>query len=170
MRRDIFGALRLLVLPTFALVLVAGGAPGRLEPAARIYALLVCGVALVVMLRALQRTAPSETPLRDPAGRSGTSRRPPPSLARLEQVAALGVASSFDLQYRFVPLLRSIATGLLASRRGVDLEGRPETARTILGEETWELVRPARPAPRDRISRGITPAELTSVATSLERI
>jgi hypothetical protein len=169
-KRDVIGALRLLVLPTVALGLIAASAPGRLELAARSYALLVSGIALVVALRALRRADPPETPLRDPARRVDDSRRPPPSLARLEQLAALGVASSFDLQYRFLPPLRSIASGLLASRRRIDLDTQQETAREILGEETWELVRPARPAPRDRISRGITPVELTRVAESLERV
>ena len=170
MRRDVTGALRFLVLPTAALVLIAGGAPGRLELAARVYALVVCGVALVVALRALQRADPPETPLRDPARRVPDGRRPPPSLARLEQLAALGVASSFDLQYRLVPQLRSIAAGLLAARRRVDLDNDQDAAGEILGEETWELVRPARPAPLDRISRGITPPELTRVADALERV
>jgi hypothetical protein len=169
-KRDVGEALRLLVLPTLALVIVAGAAPGRLELTARIYALIVCGTGLVVALRALRRADPPETPLRDPAERPDRARRPPPSLARLEQVSALGVASSFDLQYRLLPPLRSIAGGLLAARRRVDLDAEQETARRILGEETWELVRPARPAPRDRISRGVSPDELGRVVDSLERV
>jgi hypothetical protein len=169
-RRDLVAALRFLVLPTGAFVLVAGGAPGRLELASRIYALLVCGVALTVAVRAVHRADPPETPLRDPARSADRRRRPPPSLARLEQLAALGVASSFDLQYRFLPPLRSIAGGLLASHRRVELDGEAETARRILGDETWSLVRPARPAPQDRVSRGISPAELTRVVESLERV
>lgn len=170
MKRDVIGAARFLVLPTFALVLVAGGAPGRLELAARLYALLVCGVALVVLVRAVRRADPPETALRTSVSSADRGRRPPPSLARLEQLAALGVASSFDLQYRLLPPLRSIAGGLLASRRRVELDGDPEAARYILGDETWDLVRPARPAPQDRVSRGIKPAELTHVVESLERV
>jgi hypothetical protein len=169
-KRDVVGALRFLVLPTAALVLVGAGAPGRLELGARIYALLVCGVALVVLVRAVRRADPPETPLRDPAGSTDRGRRPPPSLARLEQLAALGVASSFDLQYRLLPPLRSIAGGILASRRRVELDRDPEAARRILGDETWELVRPARPAPQDRVSRGIDPTELTRAVESLERV
>lgn len=170
MRRDVVGALRLLVLPTVALAVVGVGAPGRLELAARIYALLVCGVALVVAVRAVHRADPSETPLRDPVRSGERKRNPPPSLARLEQLSALGVAGSFDLQYRLLPPLRSIAAGLLAARRRVDLHVEPETARRILGEDAWELVRPGRPAPEDRVSRGITPPELTRVVDSLERV
>jgi hypothetical protein len=169
-RGDVVGALRFLALPTLALVLVGGAAPGSLELAARIYALLVCGVTLVVLVRAVGRADPPETPLRDPASSTRGRRRPPSSLARLEQLAALGVASSFDLQYRLLPPLRSIAGGLLASRRRVDLDGDGENARRILGDETWDLVRPARPAPQDRVSRGISPEELTRVVESLERV
>ena len=170
MKRDVVGALRFLLLPTVALVLVGGGAPGRLELAARTYALLACGVVLVVAVRAIRRADPPETPLRSPASSADRRRRPPPSLARLEQLAALGVASSFDLQYRLLPPLRGIAAGLLASRRRVELDGEPEAARRVLGDETWDLVQPARPAPLDRVSRGLSPAELTRVVESLERV
>ncbi len=170
MKRDIVGALRFLVVPTIALALVASGAPGRLELAARVYGLIVCAAALVVALNALRRVYPPETPLRSSRGRVLSIRRPPPSLARLEQLAALGVASSFDLQYRFLPRLRAIAAGLLASRRRVQLDSQQEAARRILGDETWELVRQGRPAPRDRIARGISPDELSRVADSLEAV
>ena len=170
MRRDVFAALRFLVIPTIALVLVGVGASGRLELAARIYALIVAGVALVVALRAVDRADPHETPLRDPARRAHRKRRPPPSLARLEQLAALGVASSFDLQYRLLPPLRALAAGLLASRRRIDLDGDEVAAQQALGEEAWELVRPTRPAPEDRLSRGVSPARLTRVVDALERV
>jgi hypothetical protein len=153
-----------------ALVVIGGGAPGRLELATRIYALLVCGVALVVLVRAVGRADPPETPLRDPASSARGRRRPPASLARLEQLAALGVASSFDLEYRLLPPLRSIAGGLLESRRRVDLDGDGENARRIIGDETWDLVRPVRPMPQDRVSRGISSEELTRVVESLERV
>jgi hypothetical protein len=169
-RRDLLAGVRFLVLPTIALVFVGVGAPGRLERAARLYALLVCGVALVIAVRAVRRAEPAETPLRDRARSAGRTRQPPSSLARLEQLTALGTASSFDLEYRLLPPLRSIAAGLLSSRRRVELERQPEAAQRILGDETWELVKPGRPTPRDRVSRGITPPELTRVVESLERV
>jgi hypothetical protein len=169
-RRDLAAGLRFLVLPTVALLFIGVGAPGRLELAARLYALLVCGIALVVAVRAVQRADPAETPLRDRARPTGRTRRPPPSLARLEQLTTLGIASSFDLEYRLLPPLRWITAGLLSSRRRVELERQPEAAQRILGDEAWELVKPGRPAPQDRVSRGITPGELTRVVESLERV
>ena len=170
MTPDVIAALRLLVLPTVALVVIVVAAPGRLELAARIYALIVGVVALVVAIRALRRTDTPEEPLRTAGKPAHRERRPPPSLTRAEQLAALGVASSFDLQYRLVPQLRATAAGLLESRRGIVLDTDADAARRVLGDEAWELVRPMRPAPEDRVSRGLTPAQLSRVADALERI
>lgn len=170
MRRDLGGALRLLAAPTLALLVIAALVPGRLVLAVRIYALVVCAVALGLALGALRRTYPAATPLREPARRRDHSRRPPPGLARIEHEAALGVAGAFDLHHRLVPRLRSLATGLLATRRQLSLEAEPEEARRILGDETWNLVRGDRPAPEDRLARGIPHAELRRIVESLERV
>jgi hypothetical protein len=80
------------------------------------------------------------------------------------------MAGSFDLHYRLVPRLRSIASGLLESRRRIALERQPEAARAALGETTWSLVRLDRAAPDDRLARGIPPAELARVVDSLESL
>jgi hypothetical protein len=169
-KHNVVGALKFLVLPTIAFVVVVGFAPGRAGLALRVYALVVCGTALVLALLALRRAFPPERPLRIDRRARTDRRSPPTSLARIEHVAALGVAGSFDLHYRLAPRLRSIASGLLESRRRISLERRPEAARAILGESTWSLVRPDREAPDDRLARGIPPDELARVVDSLEAI
>ena len=95
---------------------------------------------------------------------------PPPTLGRIEHEVALGVGGSFDLHYRLVPRLRTVAAGLLESRRKVSLEADADTARAILGEDTWEVVRPGRPAPEDRLGRGIELRDLERVVGTLEAI
>jgi hypothetical protein len=107
--------------------------------------------------------------MREPA-RAAAKRRPPPTLGRIEHEVALSVAGSFDLHYRLVPRLRSVAAGLLDSRRKVSLEAHADTARAILGDEAWALVRPDRPAPQERLARGIPPRELERVVDALEAI
>ena len=170
MRRDLAGGLRLLVMPTLALAIVAAFVPGRLGLAVRIYALVVCAGALGLALAALRRSYPPERPLRTSAAATRSRRQPPSTLGRIEHEAALGVAGSFDLHYRLVPRLRSIATGLLMSRRRISLDEQPEVAEAILGDRTWELVRAHRPAPEDRLGSGIPVAELGRVVDSLERL
>ena len=169
MRKDLFAAVRFLVVPTIALIGLAIVAPGRLELGLRIYALVLSATAIVLLLLALHRAYPSETAMREPA-RAAAKRRPPPTLGRIEHEVALGVAGSFDLHYRLVPRLRSVAAGLLDSRWKVSLEAHADTARAILGDEAWALVRPDRPAPQERLARGIPPRDLERVVDALEAI
>jgi hypothetical protein len=168
--KDLVRAARFLVLPTAALVAVAAFAPGRVELAARVYALLLAATALVLAIAALRRAYPRTRPLRPHTAGSPARPRRPAVLARMEHEAALGVASSFDLHHRLRPRLRRLASELLAVRRGIALDGDPERARSALGEPTWELVRADRPVPDDRQARGIPISDLHAVVESLERI
>jgi hypothetical protein len=168
-KRDVRRALRLLVVATFALVVIAAFVPGRLGFGARIYALVLCVTALVLALMALRQAFPAERPLHE-GGRAPARHPPPASLTRIEHEAALAVASAFELHYRFVPRLRSIAAGLLASRRRISLSAQPAAARDALDASTWELVRPDRPAPEDRLARGFTAHELEGAVDSLEAV
>jgi hypothetical protein len=169
-RRNLGGALRVLAAPTLALLVITAFAPGRLPLAARIYALVVCGVALALAVSALRRAYPRARPLRAQAAGSSGKRHVPPSLARIEHEAALGVAGAFDLHFRLAPRIRSIAGGLLVSRRRIALDTKPDAARRILGTETWELVRDDRQPPDDRLARGLPVSDLHRVVESLENV
>lgn len=161
------GAVRPVILLTLALVGVAAFAPGRFELALRIYALLLAGVVVGVALLTLDRTLPRETRLDVRRPRSRSSDRPP-SLGRVENEVVLGIASSVDLHYRLVPRLRRVAEGLLSSRRNLTLGD--ERARDVLGDETWELVRPDRVPPEDRLGGGMHARDLERVLDALERV
>ena len=85
----------------------------------------------------------------------------------LETALELGIADATHAHRRLLPLLRAAATARLASRRGVELDRRPEAAEALLGEDVWELLRPDRPAPADRHGPGV-PRE--QVAAAIERV
>jgi hypothetical protein len=169
-RRDLAAAAQVLIPATLALALVAAFVPGRLVLAARIYALVVCGAALVAALRALRRAYPPSAPRRRKTRRSTGRRRTPSSLARLEDETALGVAGAFDFHHRLRPRLRAIAAGVLETGRNVSLDDDPESAEKLLGQETWSLLRADRPPPEDRLARGVPVDELRRVVESLERV
>jgi hypothetical protein len=170
-RRGFARAGRLLVLPTLALLAVLAFVPGRIELAIRVYALVLCGVALALMVAALRGAYPRATPLRRrQSGRGQAPRDAPAMLARLEQEVALGAAGSFDLHHHLRPRLRTIAAELLTARRRISLDGDRPEARALLGEEAWELVRRDRPPPADRLARGAAPEVLDRVVASLERL
>ena len=167
MRRELFAAARFLALPTLGVVGVAIFAPGRAELALRIYALVVSATAIAVLVAALCRAYPDETPLLEPPP-PARKRAAPPSLGRIEHEVALGVASSFDLHFRLVPRLRSVAEGLLRARRSTSLFD--DAAREVLGDETWAFVRPDRPAPEDRLAKGSDPDQLDRAVRALEAV
>lgn len=170
MRRDVVRGVRYLALPTVGLVLVLALLPGRAELALRVYALVVAAIALGLVMAALRRAYARETPLRPPAHRRTERRNVPPTLARVEQEALLGVADAFALHFRLRPRVREIATDLLRARCGLDLDRQPELASRVLGDTTFALVRADRPPPADRLARGIAIQDLDRVVTSLEEL
>jgi hypothetical protein len=168
-RRDVIAAARSLIAPTLAVLVVAAFLPGRLALSVRLYALVVCVAVMVVALAALRRAYPPATPL----GGSGIGSRGqtrPPSLDRMGTIVALGVSGSFDLHHRLRPRVRSLAAGLLSSRRRISLDGQPAQARAALGDEAYDLVRANRPPPQDRLARGMPLADLRRVVDALEHV
>jgi hypothetical protein len=90
-------------------------------------------------------------------------------LRQVDEILTAAQVSEFRVDRELRPLFRSIAAMRLA-RRGVDLDRHREEARTILGEELWELVRAERPRASDRFAGGISSAEQRGLIERLERI
>jgi len=102
-------------------------------------------------------------------------RRPPArgqlrELARVERQVTLASGSAFDLHVRLRPTIREIAEYRLLTHYGLLLDEEPEQARGILGEPTWELVRPDRELPENRHAPGLSVGELDEIVSSLERL
>ena len=170
MRSAIRRGARLLILPTIVVLGVAVFASGRLEPAVRIYALIVCAVVLTLAVGSLRDAFPQEPRRR--SRRRERERRADPrrGLGQLENEVTMAIGNALDLHFLFRPHLRLIAAGLLEGRRGVALDEEPERARRLLGDETWELVRADRPVPADRRGPGMSTDALERVVVSLERL
>ena len=79
-------------------------------------------------------------------------------------------SAAFDVHYRLRPVITELATELLSSRRGIELESDPDRAREALGDDVWEIVRPERPQPAERHGSGIDEDQLGRVVTALERV
>jgi hypothetical protein len=161
-----------------ALASVALGAalflfPGRRDTALDVYILFLGALGLVTAVRTTRAASPDvhepslaaelEDPLDVPPQR-------PRELERLEREVYLSLGSGFYLHHRLRPLMREIAAHRLLRRHGIELDGRPDAARKLLGEEAWEWLRPERPEPRDRWAAGPPLSELRGVVDALERI
>ena len=56
------------------------------------------------------------------------------------------------------------------TRYGLLLDENPDRARRLLGEPTWNLVRPDRQLPENRHALGLAPRELDEIVTALEQL
>ena len=157
---------------TFVLIVLLIALPGRSELALNVYWLVLAAFALAVLVGLVRRAHPVPKSSTFDLGlrRAPRSQRSLAELEQLEREVILATSTAFDVHLRFRPRLRPIAAYLLASRRGVDLDSSPDRARELLGEQTWELVRPERPAPAERHARGLYRAELHEIVGTLERL
>jgi hypothetical protein len=177
MRRAATDAAVFAVLAGFATALVAGLQPGDTALAIDAYLLFLGALAMSVLTRVTREAAgtqPSELERRLRPRRRWRRKRSRagqlPELARVERELSLASVGAFDLHVRLRPTLREVAEHRLLSRHGVGLDEQPELARELLGEATWELVRPERELPDDRHGPGLSVDELEQVVESLERL
>jgi hypothetical protein len=92
----------------------------------------------------------------------------PRQLERSERAAEM-LSTAGDVHVTLRPVLREVADERLRAR-GVELTAQPERARALLGDALWELVRPDRPPPADRLAPGLTPGERDALLDRLEAL
>jgi hypothetical protein len=133
-------------------------------------------IATAIVLLVLERHA-GDSPWPKPAPRfeQALRRRKPRSsqpeeLLRMDREIVLGSADADHAHRRLLPLLRSVAAARIAARHGFELERRPDAARGLLGEDTWELLRPDRPEPPDRHAGGLPRKEIVAVIERIEAL
>jgi hypothetical protein len=142
--------------------------PGRRDLALDLYLLLIASGAVFALVRALAEEAPRAEP--EPPSRPRRSMERLPELERTERAVLLSASTAFDVHYRLRPILREVAAQRLATRRGLSLDEDTAASRAIVGDGTWELVRPDREPPELRYGPGIAAREFREVVAALERI
>jgi hypothetical protein len=144
--------------------------PASIQQILTAYVLVLAAVALAALTRVARSTSEFPRPSDFDAALQPRGVEPmrPAELVRTEREITLGAASAGHLHQRLLPLLREAAAARLSAEHGVDLERRPEAARTLLGDDAWELLRPDRPEPSDPEAAGIPMRRLQSVVRALE--
>ena len=171
MRRRFGDFVALSLLAAVPVAAIATQEPNQRPLAIGIYVLFVGGLALLTLARATRAAHPAAA---SPFERALARRRQPeerlPELERLEREVLLGMATAFDFHYHLRPLLQDVARRKLSVARGIDLDGDPDHARAVLGERTWDLVRPDREPPSNRLGPGVAAADLTAAVDTLARM
>ena len=137
-----------------------------------VYLLGMGGVLLLALVRTTREEGPSADSSDFDRALAEMSRRHPSDSGELTLVRDIkqSRSSALHLHVRLRPILREIAAHRLWMRFGVDLDREQERARELIGPNAWELVRPDRLPPDDRLAPGPASAELRVVVDELERI
>jgi hypothetical protein len=155
-----------------AIAIAAFAVSGLRDALLEVYLLGIGGVLLLALVRTTSGSGSGTARSDFDRAFADMSRRYPSDSGELSLVHDVqqSVASSFHLHTRLRPLLREIAAHRLSMRFGVDLDREHERARELIGGEAWELVRPERPSPSDRLAPGPPASHLSKVVEELERI
>ena len=134
-----------------------------------VYLLCIGAVVLLALVRTTRAHTPEQRDSAFDAALAAMRKLPGDSgeLALVRQLE-LSTYNAFHFHSRVRPLLRDIAAHKLRSRYGLELDAEPVRARELVGTQAWEVVRPDRPPPADRMAAGPTLAELRLVVDELE--
>jgi hypothetical protein len=165
-------ALKLGLVFSAAIAFAAFAVAGIRDALLEVYLLGIGGVLLLALVRTTSESGSATAASDFDRALGDMSRRYPPDSGELSLVHDVqqSVASAFHLHTRLRPILREIAAHRLSMRFGVDLDREDERARELIGAEAWELVRPERLPPSDRLAPGPTASHLSKVVEQLERI
>jgi hypothetical protein len=158
------------VIATLGLGITIAVAPGQTAPAVDAYLLAVGTLALLLAIARTLGTLPRERPTRLDAAPAASNRQPRPrELVKLEREVGLSTETAFDAYYRLRPTVRRVAAARLRLR-GIDLDSPSGSAEALLGPETWDLVRPDRPRPRDHDAPGLPLERIAAAVGAVEEL
>jgi hypothetical protein len=164
-------AVKLVLVASAAFVILAMVTDGLGTILLEAYFLALGGVLLLALVRTIRVQAPARSASRFDSALAAMRRRASDS-GEISLVTDLRLSrvSAFHLHVRLRPLLREVAAHRLWSHYGVDLDDEPARARELVGPAAWELVRPDRAVPADRLGPGLALTELGEVVAELERL
>jgi hypothetical protein len=169
--RIVWRAAKLVFVFSVVLGILAFTSSGLRDVLLDVYLLAMGGVLLLALVRTTRAKAPAGGPsaLEAALERMETTPADSGELAVVRDLE-LSRQSAFHLHVRLRPVLREIAAHRLRKRYGVELESEPERARELVGSKAWELVRPDRRPPADRLEHGPPLSLLRDVVDELEKV
>lgn len=163
--------LSMLALATLGLVIALGVRPAATDRIFSAYAVALAALGLLALTRAARAASARSPSIFEYALRPRAEARVrPPELIRIEREITLGAASAAHLHRRLLPLLRESAATRLFARHHVDLTRQPEAARSLLGDDAWDVLRPDRPEPANRSAPGLSLRRIARLVQTLEQL
>ena len=165
------GSALVLTLASVVLLTAALAVPRYAGASAQIFVIVVGALVIRLLVQAVRvaTSAPGPFPfdqaLYQPPEREIPRAREPDRIA-FEVGAATHRA--LELHYSFRRRLRRLAADRLAAEHGVDLDADRDAARSLLGAQAWDLLRPDHEPPEDRFGPGMPVEDITKIVTAVE--
>ena len=136
-----------------------------------VYLLCIGAVVLLALVRTTRAHAPAQRASSFDGAVAAMRRAPAePGESALVREVELSTYNAFHFYARMRPLLRDIAAHKLRSRYGIELDAEPARAGELVGSGAWDIVRPDRRPPDDRLASGPSVDELRVFVDELEAI
>lgn len=135
------------------------------------YLVALAAVLMLMLIRTARTLLPERATSRfDAAHAALRRRRPKPAELAIERDVELGRLNGFHFHIRVRPVLQEVAAYRLHHRYGVELQREPARARELVPTATWDVVRPDRRPPDDRLAPGPSLESLRKIVSELERL
>ena len=165
------GSALVLALASVVLLTAALAVPRYAGASAQIFVIVVGALVIRLLVQAVRvaTSAPGPFPfdqaLHQPPEREIPRAREPDRIAF--EVGA-STHRALELHNQFRRRLRRLAADRLAAEHGVDLDAGRDAARSLLGAEAWDLLRPDHEPPEDRFGPGMPVEDVTKIVTAVE--
>ncbi len=165
------GSALVLTLASVVLLTAALAIPRFAGASAQIFVIVVGALVIRLLVQAVRVATfapgpfPFDEALLQPPEREIPRAREPDRIA-FEVGAATHRA--LELHHSFRRRLRRLAADRLAAEHGVDLDADRDAARSLLGAEAWDLLRPDHEPPEDRFGPGMPVEDITKIVTAVE--
>jgi hypothetical protein len=135
------------------------------------YLVTIGAVLMLMLIRTVRALRPAQQESRfDSALAAMRAPEAPHGGLALERDVELSRLSAFHFHIRLRPVLREIVAVQLRRRYGVELDREPARAQELVPSAAWDVVRPDRPPPEDRLAPGPSLTSLRDLVSELERV
>jgi hypothetical protein len=165
------GSALVLTVASVILLATAMAVPRYAQASAQIFVIIVGALVIRLLVQSVRvaTSTPGPFPF-DQALHQPPEVEIPPARGPDRIAFEVGAAThrALELHHSFRRRLRRLAADRLAVEHGVELDADPEAARSLLGAEAWDLLRPDHEPPEDRFGPGMPIEDIRRIVTAVE--
>jgi hypothetical protein len=165
------GSALVLTVASVILLTTAMAVPRYAQASAQIFVIVLGALVIRLLVRAVRVATSAPGPFPFDQALHEPPEQEIPRATEPDRIAFEVGASTYralELHHRFRRRLRRLAADRLTVEHGVDLDADRDAARSLLGEEAWDLLRPDHEPPEDRFGPGMPIEDIRRIVTAVE--